>query len=83
MTRYYKGPLDQQPRNCGRLHPQSLCLCVMCEIATRFENVIMRGGELGAVKALIEISARFTVIVKPQGELALLKALRAADGPDV
>jgi len=36
-------PLGQgdpkQLQDCGRKHPQPSCLCVMCEVATRFENI--------------------------------------------
>lgn len=37
--RYYQGPPDQQPKDCGRRHPQPLCMCVLCEIAARFDNI--------------------------------------------
>lgn len=39
MRRYYSGPSDSQPKDCGRRHPQSLCMCVLCEIAARFQNI--------------------------------------------
>lgn len=36
MSDYYKGNPGKQPRDCGRIHPQPSCLCVLCEVYSRF-----------------------------------------------
>lgn len=56
MTRYYQGPDDKQPQDCGRRHPQPLCMCVMCEIADRFASIEAKQDRL----ALLQAIRRFT-----------------------
>ena len=29
----------KQPQDCGRSHPQPLCMCVLCELAMRFSRI--------------------------------------------
>jgi hypothetical protein len=68
MARYYQGDPDKQPKDCGRKHPQPLCLCVMCEIANRFDNIakLNRSRELlRAVKALTELTPKTSTTPGP------------------
>lgn len=56
MTRrFYSGPPEQQPNDCGRSHPQPLCMCVMCEIAARFESITKLQKQRDLLRAIREI----------------------------
>ena len=53
--RYYQGDPDAQPKDCGRKHPQPLCMCVLCEIAARFENIARLQRQRDLLRAIREI----------------------------
>lgn len=52
QRRFYVGPPEKQPEDCGRTHPQPLCMCVLCEIAARFASIEDKERELKRIKKL-------------------------------
>lgn len=62
--RYYQGPPDKQPKDCGRRHPQPLCMCVLCEVAARFDNIIKLQRQRELLRAVRDID---TAAKAPQG----------------
>lgn len=66
MTRrYYQGPPDKQPKDCGRRHPQPLCMCVLCEVAARFASITKLQRQRDLVQALRDIDASETIPEDP------------------
>lgn len=53
--RYYAGDPDKQPKDCGRRHPQPLCMCVLCEIAARFASIAKLQRHLELLRAIREV----------------------------
>lgn len=52
--RWYDGPPELQPKDCGRPHPQPLCMCVLCEVAARFGRIEDLEEQLARIRALKE-----------------------------
>ncbi len=52
QRRFYAGPSETQPQDCGRTHPQPCCMCVLCEIAARFASIEDKERELARIKKL-------------------------------
>ena len=55
--RYFQGDPAKQPQDCGRKHPQPLCMCVLCEIAARFANIARLQKHRELLRAIREIDA--------------------------
>lgn len=50
--RYYSGPPEKQPKDCGRPHPQPICMCVQCEIAALFKSIEDKQNRLAHIRAI-------------------------------
>lgn len=50
--RFYEGPPEKQPKDCGRTYPQPYCMCVICEIYARFGRITDLEDQLARIRAL-------------------------------
>lgn len=50
--RFYQGDPAKQPKDCGRPHPQEICLCMVCEVYARFQRIEDLEKELARIRRL-------------------------------